>query len=511
MFTGDNFSFWFPIEPITKAVDPETGEEVMRVGGIASTIDSDADGESLDPSGFDVEPLKRSGMVNWHHQAKNMPAAIIGEPSKVELRPEGLWIESDLYPSSQMAQEVYALANTLEQDSKTRRLGYSVEGKVIKRGSKDKKSPLYNKILKAVITGVAITHMPKNPNTFVNIIKGHLDADGIDVDIDEEDDNADEKGGDVEKKALTTESGAALKKESVDPKMKNQTFAKSEVMERLFSDIPNITIEKAEKVYTLIKHISDMNKKKTITNEDIEKAFDALGIGAPDTTDEVKKSDDDEHGQLGAKEETHDDEPRHNAANAKRADEGKKDESEEETEEDDEGFEECDKNGAKMKKGEDNDILKAIQAVGSDFKTYIRATAVLVNDLRQKRAEDAKRIAGLEEMVKGYEDQLGSISERLEKYGSAAPRPKSLRAARVVERHFAKGDTEDDIQKGGNGKVLSMKRDASAILDMLDAATLEKGYDVEYGNAVLAFEASHVLPRQIIDRVRAEKGITITE
>lgn len=172
----------------------------MRIGGIASTMDRDADGEYLDPSGFDVEPLKNSGMVNWHHQAKNSPAAIIGEPSKVELRPEGLWIESDLYASSPMANEVYELAKTLEEDSKTRRLGYSIEGKVLKRGSNDKKSPLYNKIVKAVITGVAVTHMPKNPHTFVNIIKGEIDADGIKVDLEEEEDNAEERGGKTEKR-----------------------------------------------------------------------------------------------------------------------------------------------------------------------------------------------------------------------------------------------------------------------------------------------------------------------
>ena len=69
----DRFSFWCPLE-ITKGqeklVDPTTGEEIMRLGGIASTSDKDADGEFLDPQGFDIKPLLESGMVNWHHQAK---------------------------------------------------------------------------------------------------------------------------------------------------------------------------------------------------------------------------------------------------------------------------------------------------------------------------------------------------------------------------------------------------------------------------------------------------------
>lgn len=514
MFKDDKFNFWCPIEPIKKATDEETGEPVMRIGGIASTVDQDADGETLDPSGFDIQPLKESGMVNWHHQAKNSPAAIIGEPSKVELRPEGLWIESDLYASSPMANEVYELAKTLEENSKTRRLGYSIEGKVIKRASNDKKSPLYNKIVKAVITGVAVTHMPKNPHTFVNIIKGQVDADGIEVDLEEEDDNAEERGGKTEKKALTTESGAALMPESVDGQPK-KTFSKSSVMECIFKDIPNITIPNAQGVYTLIKNISVMNKRKSITSEDIEKAYDALGItpsGDKIKGDEEVQKGDDADGQMGKEDETHDDEPRHNVANMKNAKAGKKEESEEETEDDDEGFEQCDKNGAKMKKGESNDILKAIQSVGDDFKTYIRATAVLVNDLRQKRAEDSKRIAELENIIKGQSDTISEFSDKLERYGNDVPRPKSLRSAVVVDRAFAKAKPEGDIEKGGANRI-SFLENPAAVKELLDQASFAKGYDKEYGDALLAFEArpEDGLPSNIIARLKAETGYEVVK
>ena len=514
MFKDDKFNFWCPIGRIEKATD-EAGEPVMRIGGIASTMDKDADGEYLDPTGFDVDPLKKSGMVNWHHQAKNSPSAIIGEPSKVELRPEGLWIESDLYASSPMACEVYELAKTLEHDSKTRRLGYSIEGKVVKRGSNDKNSPLYNKIVKAVITGVAVTHMPKNPHTFVNIIKGQIDADGIDVDAEEEDDNAEERSGKTEKKALTTESGAALMPESVDGQPKKQTFSKSSVMECIFKDIPNITIPNAQGVYTLIKNISVMNKRKSITSEDIEKAYDALGItpkGAKAEGDEEVKKGDDADGQMGEEDETHDDEPRHNAANMKNAKAGKKEESEEETEEDDEGFEQCDKNGAKMKKGKSNDILKAIQSVGDDFKTYIRATAVLVNDLRQKRAEDSKRIAELENIIKGQSDTISEFSDKLERYGNDVPRPKSLRSAVVVDRAFAKAKPEGDIEKGGANRI-SFTDNPAAVKELLDQASFAKGYDKEYGDALLAFEArpEDGLPSNIIARLKAETGYEVVK
>ena len=53
----NSFKFWCPIEKAQETIDPTTGEQVMRLGGIASTSDEDADGEFLDPKGFDIKPL----------------------------------------------------------------------------------------------------------------------------------------------------------------------------------------------------------------------------------------------------------------------------------------------------------------------------------------------------------------------------------------------------------------------------------------------------------------------
>ena len=72
-----------------------------------------------------------------------------------------------------------------------------------------------------------------------------------------------------------------MKKESVDDDLKVTTFGKSEVFDRIFQDIPDISISKANKIYTLIENIACMKKTKAITEEDIQKAYDALGIEAP--------------------------------------------------------------------------------------------------------------------------------------------------------------------------------------------------------------------------------------
>ena len=376
----DNFEFWCELHQIEKAVDETTGEEIMLLGGIASTADEDSDGEFLDPKGFDIKPLLKSGLVNWHHQARTNPGTIVGEPTKAEIRKEGLYIETQLYPHSQVACDIWELAKTLAADSKTRRLGYSIEGKVIKRKSDDPTNPDYKKILKAVITGVAITHQPKNPKTFANIIKGEIDDDLEDEETETEDvkDKTDETD---DNKDVDTESGAALKKESVDDNLKVLTFGKSEVIDMLFQDIPGISISKAKQIYSLIESIAHMKKNsKAITQEDIEKAYQTLGIEMPEIdinkgedTDEV---DDDAQDDAGEAEDENKKKPV--KTDDKADDGGDSDEDETEPEEDDDEKKE-------VKKGKTNSIgqkferiEKAISASHNSQSKYVKALGVMV-------------------------------------------------------------------------------------------------------------------------------------
>ena len=491
-----NIKFWLPAS-IKKAYD-DNGNEVMRLGGIASTIDEDSDGESLDPSGFDVKPLLESGVVNWHHQAKGQPKTIIGEPTKAELRKdEGLYIETDLYPSSQVARDVFDLAKTLEKDSKTRRLGYSIEGKVLKRKSNDKKSPDYKKILKAVITGVAITHQPKNHNTFANIIKGK----GVEDEGYEEVEENDEEKESVIKKELNTQNAAALKKESVDGELK-VSLTKAEVLDKLFSDIPNLSIEKGEKIFNLITKISNMKNKgkaKSITDEDIQKAYDALGVDELEkgcsTGDEVVKGDDEKA----------------------EGDEGKK-ETKKEVEE---AAADAD-NDNETEKGENPDIMKAIETnimkANEQTNKLIKSVGVLVQDARNAIAKTTEALEKAEireneliDLVKAQNEELDILKSQLEEFGAQTPPAKSLTHSNVVERNFDKGE-EAEMEKGGNSKVLSVSKNKSVIVELLDQATFAKGgYDNEFGKACTTFESSGVLPAAIIERMDKEFGVKIVK
>ena len=486
----EKFSFWCPIEKSEQVVDPTTGESVMRLGGIASTSDEDSDGEFLDPKGFDINPLMKTGLVNWHHQAKGQPSAIIGEPSKGEIRKEGLYLEVDLYPSSKVAHEVFELAEILERDSTTRRLGFSIEGKVLKRKSNDKSSPDYNHIEKAVITGVAVTHLPKNPKTFANIIKGEIDS--------VEEDNEEKEN--QENKGLNAEgNGAPLKKESVDSRLKVTTFKKGEVMDRIFKDCAGITISKAERIYELISKISNMKGKKNITEEDIEKAYETLGLdieksqgcdangGSNKKVEKSNEDDDDENQTAGL------------------------DKKEGVGEDDDDNETEKGGNG-----GNRFDILeKAIAELGTNNFNCMRALGVMLKESGNELKKAQETIDELSDIVKSQSDEISELRGMVEAFGDSTPAPKSLSNARAVERRFAKAN-DNELEKGGQPEVpenaISMSKNKAIVSELLDQATFAKGgYDEEFSKACTLYEASHTLPKNIIERMKKEFNVTIID
>lgn len=526
------FVFWCPIEKATqRVVDPTTGEEEMVLGGIASTADKDADGEYLDPKGFDINPLLTSGLVNWHHQAKGQPATIIGEPRKAEIRKEGLYIETVLYPSSKIAHDVWELAQTLERDSKTRRLGYSIEGKVLKRKSDDKNSPDYNHIDKAVITGVAITHMPKNPKTFANIIKGEIDDEEEEVEKDgtETSQESTSAAQAQESAGLNTDKGRALMPESVDG-VKKKTFNKAEVLERLFKDIPGISIAKAEDIYIMLNKYAIMKEHKNITEEDLQKAYEVLGLNVESAEEEVEKGEQTEKGcgsGDGGSEKVL------KKAKAKKEDEEEETEETEETETEEEEVEEAQETEEteteetteqkKVEKGGNNRFDRLEKALATSYmgtEKGLRAVGVLIKGLQSDLQASRQENAELRELCKSNQDELENMRTALEAFGAQVPARKSISAARVVERGFQKGN-DNDLEKGGAGKgegkgdggptVVSMSRNRALVAEILDQATFAKGFDEEFSKACVSFEATHVLPENVIQRIKAEYGFEIVK
>lgn len=287
----------------------------MKVKGICSSATEDSDGETLHPSGFNVSPLLSTGFLNYNHQAQKTASAIIGEPTKAEIINNGkdLYIEGFLYPDSEEAKAVFGLAQTLEKNSPSRRLGFSIEGKATKR------DPFNDKIILAAdITSVAITPCPKNPNTLLSIMKGEYaqpmagnDSDDVLSDSGATDVNesmnksiakcpkcgaeiVDDNICKCMEKAITTTTGSngtngGLQIEDVEGGKKvidsiinsDRKLKKSEVYTEIVKAYPYVDYEHAKGILSLIETVNQKlfnmsTTDKEILPEALQKSFDIL-------------------------------------------------------------------------------------------------------------------------------------------------------------------------------------------------------------------------------------------
>ena len=158
-----------PIEKsefVNKNFDPAkaTGRFVQ---GYASTPAWDSDGESIVKSGLDVSYYNQQGWLNYMH--KNTPEAIIGIPVYSKIDHIGFFTKGMLFKDIQMAEDVWKLASQLKSLGNPRKLGFSIEGKVVQRSEINK-----SKIVKAKVTNVAVTHIPVNTEATFELVSKSL-------------------------------------------------------------------------------------------------------------------------------------------------------------------------------------------------------------------------------------------------------------------------------------------------------------------------------------------------
>jgi hypothetical protein len=132
----------------------ETKATGRFIQGYASTPAWDSDGESIIKSGLDISYYVNQGWLNWMHN--NSPNHVIGIPVYSKIDHIGFFTKGMLF-NNEMATHVWTLATELKSLGHPRRLGYSIEGKVIARSAINK-----SKIIKAKVTNVAVTHIPVN-------------------------------------------------------------------------------------------------------------------------------------------------------------------------------------------------------------------------------------------------------------------------------------------------------------------------------------------------------------
>lgn len=143
------------------------------VQGYASTPAWDSDGESIIKSGLDIDYYNRQGFLNFMHV--NKPDHIIGVPVYSKIDHIGFFTKGMLFKNNKMADDVWILAKELAELGHPRKLGFSIEGKVVQRSSINK-----SKIIKAKVTNVAVTHIPVNTEATFEIVTKSFVPDSYD-------------------------------------------------------------------------------------------------------------------------------------------------------------------------------------------------------------------------------------------------------------------------------------------------------------------------------------------
>lgn len=160
----------------------ERSEDVYnsrRIAGVMSTERRDRQDETVLSKGLDFSDFLQLGHFNDNHS--QLTSAIVGYPERAEFHKDLGDIDSKLksYPGwtcegyilkgTKRSDDIWELAKTLTKVP-NRKLGFSIEGKVIRRSDKC--------IEKAKIRNVAITNCPVNTDATWNVLeKSFFDSD----------------------------------------------------------------------------------------------------------------------------------------------------------------------------------------------------------------------------------------------------------------------------------------------------------------------------------------------
>lgn len=212
------FNFWLPAT-VLKAETDKDGKRWIQ--GVASTDHLDLQGERVTQKGIDFNYFLKKGYINDDHNSG--PEYKVGEPTEAKVTKDGFWLKGFLYKGQERSDYWWKFLNSLEESGSSRRVGFSIQGKVERRAG--------NKIDKCWIQDVAITAAPVNTHTWAEIIKSLSSESWCEV---AKGCSPDCSGDCDHEKALSTSSGAAMIPESLEGGAKIQTY-------KSFSDIPEGT------------------------------------------------------------------------------------------------------------------------------------------------------------------------------------------------------------------------------------------------------------------------------
>ncbi len=147
LIMDDSFKFYVTADVDLKKSESE-GKHIIR--GYASTPDTDRQGETVIQDGLDISEFVKSGFLNYDHDNRY----ILGYPtSNTKIDGKGFFVEGVLL-NNPLAQQMWNLAVDLQKSKAPRRVGFSVEGRILQKDGR--------RIEKARVYNVAITTNPVN-------------------------------------------------------------------------------------------------------------------------------------------------------------------------------------------------------------------------------------------------------------------------------------------------------------------------------------------------------------
>ena len=166
---------WVPLEIFEKAED---GRIRKKIRGIASTEHFDLQDDRLLQGGIDFDPLMMGGWFNDNHSKKT--ADVLGYPDRIApvevvddhgRKVKATLVEGYLLDTPE-AKRIADLAESLK--GTPRQLGFSLEGDILKRDTRDNRI-----VVKARVRNIAITNCPVNPYTSLSLVKSMQTAERL--------------------------------------------------------------------------------------------------------------------------------------------------------------------------------------------------------------------------------------------------------------------------------------------------------------------------------------------
>lgn len=203
------FQFWMPVTALDVSKSSKGKDGKRWIQGIASTNARDLQGEIVDQNGIDFSYFLKNGYLNDDH--KPGPEHKVGQPTEAKVTKNGLWIKGFLFNNHRKADEYWELMNALTASDASRKVGFSIQGKVKRRNGKE--------IAECWIQDVALTPAPVNTTTWAEIVKSLRTEKDFDKSVSE-------LAGEDEEKALTA-GGSPLVPESLEGGIKKDRTNKS--------------------------------------------------------------------------------------------------------------------------------------------------------------------------------------------------------------------------------------------------------------------------------------------